>query len=197
MMSAVYTIKPDALPVDLKEVFRYAGSPYDAELEGIVKECISETEGATAKAVCYGIFDIKAEDGVVDLGFCRVNSAALAKNLSGCSRAVLFAATVGIVYDRLIMKYSKISPVKAVMMQALGAERIEALCDAFCREIKTELRCELKPRFSAGYGDLPLELQRDIFRVLEPQKRIGLTLNDSLIMSPSKSVTALIGVLDK
>ena len=52
----------------------------------------------------------------------------------------------------------------------------------------------LSARFSAGYGDVPLELQRDIFALLDCPRRIGLTLNESLLMSPSKSVTAIVGI---
>ena len=80
------------------------------------------------------------------------------------------------------------------MFQSIGAERIETLCDAFCKDISSELGVTLKPRFSAGYGDLPLEAQKDIFRVLDCSKKIGLTLNDSLLMSPTKSVTAIVGI---
>ena len=54
----------------------------------------------------------------------------------------------------------------------------------------------LRPRFSAGYGDLSLSVQKDIFSVLDCARKIGLTLNDSLIMSPSKSVTAVVGISD-
>ena len=95
------------------------------------------------------------------------------------------------------MKYSKISPSKALMFQALGAERIESLCDTFCNDMNNELGVRLKPRFSAGYGDLPLEVQKDIFRVLDCPRKIGLTLNDSLLMSPTKSVTAIVGIEDE
>ena len=52
----------------------------------------------------------------------------------------------------------------------------------------------LKPRFSPGYGDLPLSMQTDIFRVLDCPRKVGLTLNNSLLMSPSKSVTAIMGI---
>ena len=51
-----------------------------------------------------------------------------------------------------------------------------------------------RPRFSAGYGDLPLGVQREIFAALDCPKHIGLTLNDSLLMSPTKSVTAIVGI---
>ena len=107
---------------------------------------------------------------------------------------ILFAATVGVEIDRLIGKYGRLSPTKALLFQAIGAERIEALCDAFCADIKKEYNTGLEPRFSPGYGDLPLSAQKNIFAVLDPERRIGLTLNSSLLMSPSKSVTAFVGL---
>jgi len=92
----------------------------------------------------------------------------------------------------MIAKYGRISPVRALFFQAIGAERIESLCNAFCKDIKKDLN--ITPRFSPGFGDLPLELQKDIFFALQPHRNIGLTLNESLLMSPSKSVTAIIGI---
>ena len=103
------------------------------------------------------------------------------------------AATIGIGLDRLAARYAKTSPAKALILQGLGAERIEALADLFCRGLEKE-GLNVTSRFSAGYGDLSLELQREIFRVLDCQRSIGLTLNDSLIMSPTKSITAIIGI---
>ena len=68
-------------------------------------------------------------------------------------------------------------------------------CDIFNNELKeTHVT---RPRFSPGYGDFPLEFQKDIFNLLSPNKRIGLTLNNSLLMSPTKSVTAVVGIVDE
>ena len=108
------------------------------------------------------------------------------------NRAIIFAATVGLAPDRAIARYGVSSPTKALVFDAIGAERIESLCDCFCKEIGNEKK--LRPRFSAGYGDLSIGVQRDIFRLLDCSKNIGLTLGESLIMTPSKSVTAIIGV---
>ena len=55
----------------------------------------------------------------------------------------------------------------------------------------------LRPRYSPGYGDLPLAFQQDLFRALDCERRLGLTLTDSLLMVPSKSVTAIIGMKEK
>ena len=52
----------------------------------------------------------------------------------------------------------------------------------------------LAARFSPGYGDLPLEFQREIFRALDVPRRIGVSLGSSCLMSPSKSVTAIVGI---
>ena len=78
-------------------------------------------------------------------------------------------------------------------MQAIGAERIEALCDCFEADVRGEYG-SIRSRFSPGYGDLSLDFQNDLFRVLDCQRTIGLVLNESMLMSPSKSVTAIIGV---
>ncbi|MBQ8474392.1 MAG: Vitamin B12 dependent methionine synthase activation subunit [Clostridia bacterium] len=194
-MNTVFTKSFYAPPVNVREVFRYAGCPtVDESLLPLFEECMREAEDVFSYKVCYGIFDVTVRENEVVLPFGCVQSVSLSKNLCGCSRAVIFAATVGIGIDRLISKYGKLSPMKAVFMQALGAERIEALCDIFCSETEKEQSVVLKPRFSAGYGDLPLSFQKEIFKVLQPSRHIGLTLNESLLMSPSKSVTAIVGV---
>ena len=126
-----------------------------------------------------------------------VDSHDLAVALRGCERVVLFAATVGHTIDRLIARYGKIAPSRALLLQAIGAERVEALCNRFCDELAKEARARglaTRPRFSPGYGDLSLELQRELFRILDCPRRIGLSLNQSLLMSPTKSVTALVGL---
>ena len=130
----------------------------------------------------------------MDLGFATTTSRDLQKNLAGCSSGLVFAATVGLGIDRLIARYARISPTKALLFQAIGAERIESLCEVFCRELSEDQgEYLLHPRFSPGYGDLPLAFQKDIFARLDCPKNIGLHLNQSLLLSPTKSVTALVG----
>ena len=74
-------------------------------------------------------------------------------------------------------------------------EVVAPAVENFCQilgEAKSGAR--LRPRFSPGYGDLPLEMQKDIFSLLGCPSNVGITLNESLIMSPSKSVTAIVGI---
>lgn len=185
-------------PIDKKEVLRYAGCRGDVpeNIDALLDDCMKECKNSLSYRICYTECPVIFLDGKIDFGFAKVESANLLKNLDGCSSAVIFAATVGLNMDRLISKYSKVSPSRSLVFQALGAERVEALCDLFNEEIKKEalengfLTC---PRFSPGYGDLPLAFQRDIFRILDCERKIGVTLGENLLMSPSKSVTAIIG----
>jgi len=183
--------------VNRREIQRYARAPeLTAEQAAVMEECLAEMLPQLSYRCCWRYFPIAKSGELLDLGFAVVQSKALGLNLSGCKGIVLMAATIGLMTDRLIAKYGRISPVKALFIQAIGAERIEAFCDQFCEELKRQGHC-LRPRFSPGYGDLPLSFQQDIFNVLECPKRIGLTLTDSMLMSPSKSVSAIVGISDK
>ena len=187
----VYTKTYVAPPINRDELLRYAGVKGNAEdVESLLDECLGETGGLIYK-ICYAEFPIIKGD-LLDLGFTKIHSDTAEKGLCGCDSVIIFGATVGIAIDRLIAKYLVLSPAKALLFQAIGAERIESLCDLFCSDMARDRA--IRPRFSPGYGDLPLEVQKDIFAVLGCEKHIGVTLNGSLLMSPSKSVTAMFGV---
>ena len=188
----------DLPPVNRKEVLRYAGTREETpEIARLLDSALAEVKPTLSGTVCWREFPLTRQDGMLDLGFVRVRSTALNRNLQDCDRIVLFGATVGLGLDRLIGRYSRVSPSRALMLQAIGAERIEALCDAFCEEVRQTAQAaglHTVPRFSPGYGDFPLAVQTEIFQVLDCSRKIGLTLNQSLLMSPSKSVTAVIGL---
>ena len=194
MISPIFVKDYSSPQVNKKEVLRYAGVKSEVDsVNSIINECLIESKSKLIYKVCYVLVDVKIDEDIIDFGFSKVRSKSLAKNLSSFNKAIIFSATIGVEIDRLIAKYNVVSPVKALIFQAIGAERIESLCNVFNEDIKGQYK-EIAPRFSAGYGDLNIEFQRDIFKLLDCHKKIGLTLNDSLIMSPSKSVTAIIGV---
>ncbi|MEE0945298.1 MAG: vitamin B12 dependent-methionine synthase activation domain-containing protein [Acutalibacteraceae bacterium] len=163
-----------------------------SEISSLIKDSIKEVQNVLSYRVCYFVLDVDIRNDNCDFSFFKVKSQSLAKFLNDKKKVVLFAATVGVELDRLIYKYSKTAPSKAVVIDAIGSLQIEALCDKFCAEFVGEEKA--KRRFSAGYGDLPLETQKEIFSLLDCSKNIGLTLTHSLIMSPSKSVTAFLGI---
>lgn len=181
-----------------KEILRYmCCKKADENIDALIDECIEEIGDRLTFKISCADFDIKKTEDGLDLGFMLTKSKGLAKNLNGCNKIILFAATVGIEIDRLIERYRVISPSKSIAFQAIGAERVESLCDEFQAEVEEVISQKgkyIRPRFSAGYGDFELKAQKPICEVLDCSRKLGITLNDSLLMSPSKSVTAIIGI---
>ena len=197
MKSIIYKASYKSPEIDKSEVLRYARSGADKESLALLDSCISETQDLFSYNLCYGRFGTRVSEDEIDLGFTKVRSHSLATCLMGCHEIILFGATVGFGIDRLIHKYSITSPSRAIMLQALGSERVEALCDAFCRDVSLsegEVGNVIRPRFSPGYGDLSIELQREIFIALDLTKNLGINLGNNLFMTPTKSVTAIVGI---
>ena len=182
----------------ISEILRYAGaSSAEGDLVRMAEDCLSELSSGLSCLVCFEELNVRENDGSVTVGNMDIVSESFKKYISGCERVIVFAATVGIYPDRLIRRYSRTSPARALMLDAVGSELAEALCNAFCDDIKNEVKARdylSLPRFSPGYGDLPLKLQKNIFSLLDCERRIGVTLGDSLLMTPTKSVTAFIGL---
>ena len=197
-MSTVFYKELPAPPINKREILRYMGCRQSTpQIDDLIDRSLAACADKLSYKICFAEYETSIEGTRCDLGFTSTESADLAKCLSGCDKILLFAATVSLELDRLILRYGKTEPSVSVCLQAIGAERIEALCNAFCDEMKEEYAKSsrsLRPRFSAGYGDLPIEVQKEIFKALGCERRIGLTLNDSLMMSPTKSVTAIIGI---
>ena len=109
----------------------------------------------------------------------------------------MMAVTIGPGPDRLVRRAELRDMLKAYTYQAVGA----AMAEAWCEEVNDIIRKEAeekglftRPRFSPGYGDFPLEVQKDFERILEMPKSIGVSLSESLLMTPTKSITAVVGL---
>lgn len=186
---------------DHTEIMRYARiRGADDSYRDLIDECISEAEPVLSYRVCYMIENLRRDNELICFGNIETNSQTIKKAIGNSQQVLLFAATVGAPFDRLLQRYSLLSPSKALILQAIGAERVESLCDVFCAQMSrdlTESNKRLTRRVSPGYGDIPLDMQRDIFALLDCPRKIGLTLDESLLMSPSKSVTAICGITDE
>lgn len=189
------------MELNRREILRYLGYKQkdmpDEQTLRLIEETERELLSVLETKSVYRIFPIQeVGESTIDMGFVRIESRNLAKNLRGCDRAVFLAATLGNAVELLLRKYNRLQVSRALVLQAAATEAIEQYCDACERRIREDLGPGfwMRPRFSPGYGDFPLEFQRDMIRILETPKRIGLTLTDSLLMMPSKSVTAVIGV---
>ena len=198
-MSGVIYKELSPPPINRREILRYMKCAESTkETDALVERCLAEASDKLTYKVCYCRLPIvRRSESLIDFSFATVESRDVTKYLDRCNEIILMSATVGIEIDRLILKYSRLSPSSAVCMQAIGAERIEALCDSLCDELKSSLKQEgktLKPRFSPGYGDVPLDLQSEFISLLSADRYLGITKTDAQLLSPHKTVSAFVGI---
>lgn len=191
------------IAVNQKEIYRYLGygaNEPDSAVRMLVDEVLSELLSVIMPKHIYKFYECRTDDESVFMGDMQINSRNLSGNLAQCDTVVLLAATLGLEADKLLQRYEVVNMAKASIVQACAAACIEAYCNLIQENIRFEVQKKrgvplfIRPRFSPGYGDLPLETQKDIFRELDCTKRIGLTLTQNLLMYPTKSVTAFIGL---
>ncbi len=136
-----------------------------------------------------------AGENICDLGFGNIQSKNLYDVLKDCKKAIIFAVTTGIGVDRLLNRLSVTSSSKHFITDAVASAGIETFCDYVDGILRKNPD---KPhRFSIGYGDLPLEIQPNILDILDAYKNLGITINNTLLMTPVKSITAVMGVKDE
>lgn len=189
------------MKIDTKEVLRYLGyhgNKSDEQTIELINSVKLEIIMSVQPKSIYREFELKyISDSIISVGGVCFKSKKLRSHLKNSDRILLFAATLGLQSDALVGRYQNVDSARAAVMQAALAATVESFCDDICGDISCEEQEKgyyLRPRFSPGYGDMALESQRDFFKLLDCSKRIGLTLSDSCIMIPTKSVTAFIGL---
>lgn len=164
-----------------------------------VADCMKEFEKALGYRYAFAGMKLEfPEEGVCDFGFAQIKSKDLYKNLKGCSHAYMMAITLGAGVDRLMARLRVKSAGKLLITDALASAAAESLCDRVDAMIKEQDRFAdggiWKPRYSPGYGDCGIENQKLLFERLDCEKKLGITLNESYFMTPTKSITAIMGI---
>ena len=119
------------------------------------------------------------------------------RHLEGCGSCVLLACTLGAGVDAALRAAGASDMAYAVVLDALASVAVEQTADAAEQTLRNEERGEgqfLTGRFSPGYGDYPIAVQNDLLRLLDAPRKIGLCATPAHLLTPRKSVTAVLGV---
>lgn len=182
-----------------QEALRYLGcKDYpNADFKTLIELCEKEVLANIEPRYVYQKFDIIRQPDYVEV----VNTPLklygndIKNHLKGCNSAILMCATISAKIDRIIRVAEVSNMAKAMVLDSLSSVAIERVCNTFDTIIKQEFPQYFQTwRFSAGYGDFPIDVQRTFIEVLNAQKRIGVCVTDTNIMTPRKSVTAVMGL---
>lgn len=193
------------LSIDKKQVLRYLGyqqQNLDKRITTLIDKCVAETLYLIQPRTVYKLFDIKRDRGQLYLeqAILKLLGQDIDTHLKQAHSCVLLAITLGNAIDTKIRFYEKADMTKALILDACASAAIEQVANNLCAQVGAELKAQgkqLTTRFSPGYGDFPIENQRDFIAVLNADKAIGLTASSYSVLLPRKSITAIAGIVDK
>lgn len=182
--------------IDILQAARYFGArgePDAATLALLEKCAVPILAAATPRAVWLEAdVDSLWEAGILQGGD-------VTKHLEGCTQALLLAVTLGPGVDAQIRRAGVGDIAASVASDALGSALAEQAADAAEAELRQWAAREekyLTGRFSPGYGDWPIAVQPKVAAALDTARRAGICVLDTNLMTPRKSVTAILGVSD-
>lgn len=191
------------IDIDKKEVLRYLeykGQKINSELDNLIDICIEITRQSINPRYNLRVYTIlKESNSKIHIGDSNLvlESKELYKLLNNCDECILISTTLGIDIEKEIRKYSYSELTKSIIIDSCATVAIETVCDEIQSSIKNELikyNKYITDRYSPGYGDLSISFNKEIIELLDSYKEIGLTTTYSQIMTPRKSVVAIIGI---
>lgn len=188
------------LPLNKKEVLRYLGyrkemPPLTPVIDRLIDHVLREIQEVSTPRFTYRILPVKpGPDGILvgDSGLVFPGKNAK-KILQKADRIILMAATLGLSVETAIRKYELTDLTHGMILDAAAAEMIEKYLDAEEAKVLTDpalAGLTMNRRFSPGYGDLPLSVQKGFLTALDAERTVGIHLTATNLMVPRKSVTA-------
>jgi len=198
-------MNPDKADKAIIDALRYMKVPpgqHSPELIGTVRRAFDYLEKFITPRAVFGRFHVKKfsdENKIekIEIEGAEIHSRDIARLTSRSDECYLLAATLGHEVDRQILIAQKKNMLDGLALDSCASVRIDLFIDEFIQnEIKPGLKDGefLTSRFSPGYGDLSMNFTEDIIAILNASKRIGLSVTNSLMMTPIKSVTALMSM---
>lgn len=190
--------KPEKIKINNREFERRIGGEFSLELPE-AERCLSVFGEKVVYRYAYARMEVGfSEEGICDFGFGRIISRDLYKNLKECEAVYMMGVTLGAGVDRLLKTLKIKSTAEHFITDALASAAVESFCDyldeLLRKKEKEESGKECRPRYSPGYGDCDIGSQRLLLERINGEKTLGITLNESCFMAPSKSVTAIMGI---
>lgn len=185
--------------LDVDEALRYMGGAGAQEdggrllMEQMAQEVCSRIRPRWVYRVCA--VDKTAEGMYLPEADLLLPGQTAGTMLAECSRAAIMVCTLGVTFDQWLHTEQARDMVRALMLDACGSAWVEAACGEAEKELAGRFPEQyLTDRFSPGYGDFPLRVQKRLCASVDSQRRLGVYVTDSSLLNPQKSVTAVVGI---
>ena len=182
--------------VNFEEALRYLGygkNVPDDKTQELLLLCAKQLKEVMEGKFIYKVFDLV--DGQIPNSGFRLQGKAIQKHLKNCNKVIFLCATLSGSVDLLIRRKQITGMAEAMITDSLASAVIEQVCDKAEEIILKDFKgYEHTWRFGLGYDDFPLDCQKQFLDILDAPKRIGVCVNQSMMLTPAKSVTCIIGL---
>lgn len=179
--------------INKNEILKYLGYRTGEVPEDIMEEideAISIVKKCARPKYVFRFFD-KDDEVLKEIAVGRD----MAELLRSSFKVILFAVTLGNEIEMEIRKLSFTNLSMSVVVDATASAAIEAFAEELDKSFQKEFsEFYLTDRFSPGYGDMPISIQNYFLTAINAKKEIGITTTAEGIMTPRKSITAIMGV---
>jgi len=182
-----YPPKMTEIPQSIKKLIDYEYRRSADLIRSVCSYSILRVNSITKDKVILGDSDIE------------IKSSNIAKLLADSEYAVIFMTTIGHSLEETVVKLSEEGEItSSLILDAIGSETVDYAADILHRKdiasIAEKRGFSITPRFSPGYGDWDLSAQKDVLRVCGGEE-IGISVSETFMMSPQKSVSAIFGLV--
>jgi hypothetical protein len=193
------------IDIPIKSVLRRLGYPSsekfpEGQVAVLFQKAIRSAPGLLEPRAVFRILSVacrsKSRISFQEAAFI-IHSDHVAKMLKKAEKVVFFMVTIGSNLEEKVKQYMDAGNLtEGVILDAIGSETADAVADRLhhdvLKKIANEAGFSITPRFSPGYGDWPVTVQKDVLNVCDGSQ-IGISVNDSFLMQPRKSVSAVLG----
>lgn len=185
--------------IDKSETKRYAGlSKVNFDENLIDKACLEAQLLGNAKGI-WEIYDYNNKTHTIESAQpIQIQGRIVQRHLQSATKIAVLAVTVGEEIEQAVTNHFKQNAyTHSVLLDAAATTAVEMAADAMEKSIKQTARAkgyQTVMRFSPGYGDWDIKFQPEMLHLTGAHK-IGISLTDSMMLIPRKSVTAIIGLV--
>jgi len=180
--------------IDPAQVIRAMGYSEAAppNLEERIAQAVNDAMPLIQPSGTYTTLKIKSVADSVTTKEITIQSRDVAALLKPCSRLSLLLVTIGPLIEQRAQESDALD---SLILDTLGSIAVEEAANKVNQIISDEAEAKgfkTTRRYSVGYGDWNISQQKELLVLLEG-KKIGVTLTESSIMLPQKSITAVLG----
>jgi hypothetical protein len=167
----------------------------------IIREILAESEKLVRPEGGYELYKsicVNRENNTTIIGDVELGTKSIVtRHMDKAGLIAVFACTAGAEISKLASEYNKKGhTVHAYIADSIGSIVVEHAMNKIQERLKLQMEekgLKITNRYSPGYCGWELKEQSKLFGLL-PENFCGISLSDSMLMKPIKSVSGIIGI---